>query len=183
MGHKNRLLLRGEMGGCKWPVTEVAFFLLCLFGFILHCPSSRPSSSPLSTVSRCCPSRQSHFLSIAGVIDKRCREWVKREESGRSAGVYFSLRVLCLVALIGFGTPQGLFEGVCLGADSFLASSVLVRSVCQSFSIRNPTTETLYCSPLSPLALNPRSSTCSADSKKKKKKNKKEIVFKMEIDK
>lgn len=25
---KNRLLLRGEMGGCKWPVTEVALFLV-----------------------------------------------------------------------------------------------------------------------------------------------------------
>lgn len=34
-------------------------------------------------------------------------------------------------SLVRFDSPQG-FEGVCLGADSFLTSSTPVWSVCQS---------------------------------------------------
>lgn len=107
--------------GSKWLVTEVG----CILEVVLvdiYCPFRGPSSGLLDPVGPCClqdvgqchrPPRRTH-----NTKGKRGEE----REKGLSQGAVFSASSL---VRIWFGSPRG-SEVVCLGADSFLSSSICV---------------------------------------------------------
>lgn len=133
----------------------------CSGSFLLSLPQAklRPARSCQSAVS---PKWQT--VSLHPYIHRARR---KVREVGKETRIRGSFRVLCSVPLVWSGFPQG-FEGVCLGADSFLTSN-LVWSVCQS--VDNQYSQTMSSSLLSlsfSLFLNPRFSTCSADKNREK---------------